>query len=201
VAKAKKIPKLAFRSKRFSLRAYRASDYRAWRSAYISAFPKQNDFDQEKKTEGELSLKAYQKFLRLNKKHSESGAIHHFGVFEKRTGRLMGFVLFALITRFNVQSARISYTVFNNYWKHGYGKEIVGSSLDFGFRKLKLHRIEAEILPANRASIALAKGLGFQFEGLRRGAVYFDHKWHDHLVYAILAEDVGMKKVKPVIFS
>lgn len=192
---------LQFQSKRFLLRPYKFSDYGAWRSAYSSAFPKQNDFDLEKKSEADLSPAQFKKFLALNQKHEKNGDIYHLGVFERRTGRLMGFVLFALITRFNVQSARISYTVFNNYWKHGYGKEIVGAALQFAFKKLKLHRLEAEILPGNRASIALAKALGFQCEGIRRGAVFFDHKWHDHLVYAILAEDVGVKKMRPSIFN
>lgn len=192
--------KLHFASKRFEMRLYAHGDYSAWRAAHEAAFVKQNDFDQEKKTARELSRAAYAKFLALNKKHQDAGAIYHFGVFEKRTGRLMGFVLLALVTRFNVQSARVSYSVFNNYWKHGYGREMVEAAVLFAFRTLKLHRIEAEILPNNRASVALAKGLGFQPEGLRRGAVYFNRKWHDHLVYALLAEDKGIKGAKPTIF-
>ena|SRR3990167_1359392 len=112
----------------------------------------------------------------------------------------MGFVLLALVTRFNVQSARISYFIFNNYWKHGYGKEMVNAAVEFAFRRLNLHRLEAEILPGNRASIGLVKSLGFQYEGIRRGAVYFDRKWHDHAIFALLAEDRGLKNCKPKIF-
>lgn len=197
---AKKISS-QFMSKRFVIRPYLLSDYSAWKSAYEAALPKQNEFDLEKKSPAELKKSEYAKFVKQNAKFRKSEVIHHFGVFEKKTGRLMGFVLLALVMRFNVQSARISYTVFNNYWKRGYGREIADAALGYSFRSLKLHRIEAEILPHNRASIALAKSLGFQSEGIRRGAVYFNRKWNDHSIFAILAEDKGFKAAKPSIFN
>jgi ribosomal-protein-alanine N-acetyltransferase len=193
--------KLLFSSKRFVIRPYRSKDYMAWRRAYLATFSKQNEFDLEKKSEKDLSKKEFEKFLKKNSGFEKEGIIYHFGVFEKRTGRLMGFVLLALVLRFNVQSARISYTVFNNYWKHGYGKEIVRATLLFAFKKLQLHRIEAEILPQNKASIALAKSLGFQSEGIRRKAVYLNKKWHDHLIYSLLEEDVGIKAKSPSVFN
>lgn len=196
-----RLPKLEFQSKRFILRPYRRGDYPRWLDAHESMFPKQNEFDQDKKPAAELSRKAFLKMLAQHEEHRKAGVIYHFGIFEKRTGRLMGFVLLALVLRFNVQSARLSYSVFNNYWKHGYGKEAVAASIEFAFRKLKLHRLECEILPHNHASVALARALGFQFEGVRRGAVFFDRRWHDHAVYALLAEDRGLRNVKPVIFA
>lgn len=198
---AARIPKLEFQSKRFILRVYRKGDYSRWCDAYRSMFNKQNEFDLDKKTESELSKKEFLELLGLQEKHRKAGVIYHFGIFEKRTGRFMGFVLLALISRFNVQSARLSYTLFNNYWKHGYGKECVEATIQFAFRKLRLHRLETEILPHNHASVALARSLGFQFEGVRRGAVYFDRKWHDHAVYSLLAEDRGLKNSKPTIFT
>lgn len=198
---AKRTPRLSFESKQFQLRLYRASDFRAWRNAYEAMDPKQNEFDLEKKTARELSKAAFLKFLRKNEKLAKAGSVYHFGVFEKSTGRLMGFVLIALVLRFNVQSARLSYTIFNNYWKHGYGRDAAEAAIQFAFTKLKLHRLEAEILPHNRKSLALAKSLGFQYEGLRRQAIYFDGKWHDHAVYSLLAEDRGIKSTKPSVFA
>ena len=193
-------PRLEFQSKRFVYRVYRASDYGRWRAAYEAMFPKQNEFDQDPKTRAELSRAAYRKMIAQQERYRKEDLIYHFGIFEKKTGRMMGYVLLALVVRFNVQSARISYAVFNNYWKHGYGKEAVEATIAFSFRGLKLHRLEAEILPHNHASVGLARGLGFQFEGVRRGAVYFQRKWHDHAVYALLAEDRGFKNVRPSVF-
>lgn len=181
------------------MRLYRSSDYVAWKAAYEAMLPKQSEFDEEKKGAKELSRAGFAKFLAKNRKFVRDGVIYHFGAFEKKTGRLVGSVMIALPVRFNVQSARISYAVFNNYWKHGYGKELALAAAVFAFRKLKLHRLEAEIQPHNRISVSVAKAIGFQYEGLRRAAVYFNRKWNDHLVFALLAEDLGMKSAKPSI--
>jgi ribosomal-protein-alanine N-acetyltransferase len=198
---ASKLPKLEFQSKRFEMRLYRRSDYQRWKSAYEAMFEKQNEFDQDPKSDDELSREEFAKLLAQHEKYRKAGLIYQFGIFEKKTGRMMGFVLLALVLRFNVQSARISYGIFNNYWKHGYGKEAVQAAIDFSFKKLKLHRLEAEVLPHNHASIGLVRGVGFMFEGVRRGAVYFNRRWHDHAVYALLAEDRGLKNVRPSIFT
>jgi ribosomal-protein-alanine N-acetyltransferase len=191
----------AFESTRFLLRLYRASDYNAWTSAYMSMEAKRNEFDLDRKTPKELRKPEFLKFVKKNQELAKSGEIYHFGVFEKKTGRLMGFVLLALVLRYNVQSARLSYTIFNTYWKHGYGLESAEATIRFAFNKLKLHRLEAEILPTNRSSLALAKKLGFQYEGIRRGAVFMNGKWHDHAAYALLAEDRGVRSTRPSIFS
>lgn len=196
-----KLPRLAFQSKRFEMRLYRRSDFPRWKGAYQAMFEKQNEFDQDPKSPADLTRAEFAKMLAQHEKYRKQGLIFQFGIFEKKTGRMMGFVLLALVLRFNVQSARISYAIFNNYWKHGYGKEAVQAAIDFAFRKLKLHRLEAEVLPHNHASIGLVRGLGFQFEGVRRGAVYFNRRWHDHAVYALLAEDRGIKNPRPVIFT
>ncbi|MGE3261692.1 MAG: GNAT family N-acetyltransferase [Bacteriovoracia bacterium] len=198
---ARKKIRLHFESARFELRLYRASDYRSWKNAYEAMESKRSEFDLEKKTAKELRKTEFLRFVKKNVGFAKTGEIYHFGVFEKKTGRLMGFVLLALVLRFNVQTARISYTIFNNYWKHGYGREAADAAIRFAFQKLKLHRLEAEILPNNRSSLALAKRLGFSYEGLRRGAVYMKGKWHDHLVYSLLAEDRGVRNTKPSVFS
>jgi ribosomal-protein-alanine N-acetyltransferase len=189
----------SFESKRFRMRLYKSSDYSAWRAAHLAMLPKQNEFDEEKKSEKELSLAEFRKFLKKNEDFVKRGVIYHFAAFEKKTGRLIGMVLIALPVRFNVQSARLSYGIFNNYWKHGFAKELVMASAEFAFRKLKLHRLEAEIQPHNIASISVAKAVGFQYEGMRRAAVYFNKRWNDHVVYSLIAEDLGVKNTKPSI--
>lgn len=192
---------LEFKSKRFRMRLLRRADYARWKSAYMHMLPRQNEFDEEAKKSKELGRAEYFTFLKRSEGFRKSGAIYHFGIFEKKTGRLMGFVMISLVLRFNVQSARISYHIFNNYWKHGYATEAVDAAIDYGLRKMKLHRLEAEIEPHNSASVAVARKVGMQFEGLRRKAVYFRGTWHDHAVYAVVAEDRGIRKSKPKIFK
>ena len=62
------------------------------------------------------------------------------------------------------------------------------------FSKLKLHRLEANIQPKNRASIALVKKCGFTLEGVSRRMLKICGKWRDHERWAILAEDFRPNK-------
>lgn len=192
------VAKKGFATKRFVVRPILDADFMAWSNAYDSMFPKQSDFDEERPKD--MSKKGFREFLRKSKDFRKRKVIYAYGIFEKKTGRLMGNLWFSLVLRYNVQSARIAYSIFNNYWKRGYGHEVVGAAIGFAFKKLKLHRLEAEIQTGNRGSIGLAKSVGMVYEGLRRRAVYIDGKWIDHQIYAIVAEDLGLK-MRPEVFK
>jgi RimJ/RimL family protein N-acetyltransferase len=58
--------------------------------------------------------------------------------------------------------------------------------LDFGFRELGLHRIQAACGPDNRMSQRLLARLGFTPEGRIRGHVFTNGAWRDSLLYSIL---------------
>jgi [ribosomal protein S5]-alanine N-acetyltransferase len=62
-------------------------------------------------------------------------------------------------------------------------------ALDFAFRRLKLHRVEANVQPANRRSLALVERVGFEREGYSRRYVKIAGRWRDHVRLAMLAED------------
>jgi ribosomal-protein-alanine N-acetyltransferase len=57
------------------------------------------------------------------------------------------------------------------------------------FRELGLHRLEANIQPGNRRSIALVEGLGFTREGKARGYLKIGNRWRDHERWALLKEE------------
>lgn len=67
-------------------------------------------------------------------------------------------------------------------------REGLALMLDYAFRQLRLHRLEAKIQPGNVASIALVERLGFQREGYCRRYLKLG-RWRDHQRWAILAED------------
>ncbi len=71
----------------------------------------------------------------------------------------------------------------------GYMTEGFALALDFAFRRLALHRVEANVQPANRRSIALVSRLGFEREGYSRRYVKISGRWRDHVRFAMLAED------------
>jgi len=61
--------------------------------------------------------------------------------------------------------------------------------LRHAFRRLKLHRLEANIQPANTASIRLVRSLGFRKEGFSPRYLKIGGRWRDHERWALLVED------------
>ena len=66
------------------------------------------------------------------------------------------------------------------------------SILDFGFVKMNLNRIEAEVWAENIRSVRFLEKLGFQREGLLRQAEYARGAFQDILIYAILKADFNL---------
>ena len=52
----------------------------------------------------------------------------------------------------------------SDHWRKGYATETGKVSLEFGFKQLKLQRIIAMVLPANKNFIHVLEKLGFEFE-------------------------------------
>ena len=61
--------------------------------------------------------------------------------------------------------------------------------IDYAFQKLKLHRLEANILPENTRSSGLVESLGFRLEGYSPRYLKVGGRWRDHERWAILADE------------
>lgn len=106
-------------------------------------------------------------------------------------GRIAGFFGLSQIFRAGFQNAYIGWSVSGQLTRQGYASEGVAGLLHYAFAPdgLGLHRVQANIIPDNRASLALAEKLGFRREGLARRYLHIAGEWRDHLMYAKLAEE------------
>ena len=59
------------------------------------------------------------------------------------------------------------------------------------FGELGLHRLQANVQPGNTRSVELIRATGWREEGFARRYLKIGGRWRDHLMFAILAEDVG----------
>lgn len=102
---------------------------------------------------------------------------------------ILGFFNLSQITRGSLQSAYLGYAVAEPFAGQGYMREGLELVLRNAFLNLHLHRVEANIQPGNRASIALARGAGFRREGFSPRYLKIGGRWRDHERWAVLAED------------
>lgn len=68
----------------------------------------------------------------------------------------------------------------------GYTTEALQLVVDFAFRELELHRIEAGAMLANLASIRVLEKMGFKKEGIAKENIRINGKWTDHQIVAII---------------
>ena len=110
----------------------------------------------------------------------------------RRTDRqIVGAVNLSEISRGCFQNCLLGYWVGLPYRGQGYMTEAVRLAVHYAFENLDLHRIEANIIPENTASIALVKRLGFRKEGLSERYLEINGAWQDHERWAITREEVS----------
>ncbi len=180
---------LTIETDRLILRPLEPSDYEAWYAGFANRLPQQSQYD-----EGQICLEDYDRdwFVDLCDRHQTqalSDYVYIFGVFSKQTSQHLGFVDLSTIQREEKQWANLGYSIHNQYWRQGFGKESVQALLRAGFETLGYHRIEAAINLDNHFSIALAQSVGLAKECIRREFYYENGQWVDHVIYVALASD------------
>jgi len=91
-------------------------------------------------------------------------------------------------------NAYLGYYAFVPYAGRGYMREAMDLVFRFAFVDLGLHRLQANVQPANARSIALLRATGWREEGLARRYLKIGGRWRDHVMFAILAEDAQRRR-------
>lgn len=86
--------------------------------------------------------------------------------------------------------AEIGYTLGTAHQKKGIMQEAMAAALDYAFYTMHLHSIEANVIPANQASINLLKKLGFMQEAYFKENYFYDGKFRDSAVYSLLTTKI-----------
>jgi ribosomal-protein-alanine N-acetyltransferase len=109
-----------------------------------------------------------------------------FVVRRKDTGSLVGVVELQDIFMGDFKNAYIIYYAFEGKQGQGLMRQAVTEVIRIAFSKLKLHRLEANIQPENKASKKLAKACGFSKEGYSPKFLKKGGRWCDHERWALL---------------
>ena len=114
-----------------------------------------------------------------------TGSYVQLGIAKNTDAQLIGT---CTLFNFNHQCRRaeLGYALARSAWGQGYMQEALSALIDYAFANLKLHRLEAEIDPRNRASAKTLDRLGFCKEGHLRDRWIVSGEVSDSDLYGLL---------------
>lgn len=102
---------------------------------------------------------------------------------------LAGVVNVNDIMREPQQSGRLGYYAFVPHAGSGLMREGLVQVINLAFLELGLKRLDANIQPGNRRSLALVAGLGFRRDAEARGYLKIGGRWRDHERWSLRAAE------------
>ena len=123
-------------------------------------------------------------------KAAEEGTGYQFGIYTIKDSLLIGQVSINNVVLGVANYADMGYFIHPDYQGGGRMTAAVKLAVAYGFRALKLNRVQAAVLPSNKGSQRVLEKNGFQFEGTARKYLKINGKYQDHQIYAVLAEDL-----------
>jgi ribosomal-protein-alanine N-acetyltransferase len=118
----------------------------------------------------------------------EMGYGIRWGIYLRPRGEYIGSCGFEMLHR-PWHYAEIGYELAREHWGCGYMTEALRTIIQYGFRSLELHRVEAQVEPPNEASKAVLRRLGFREEGLARERGYWRRDYHDLVQFGLLRSE------------
>lgn len=181
---------------RVEVRPLAAADWAAWRTVRLRSrhwleiwepLPEPNSADPV------VDEAAFRARCGAWERQRQFDAAYGFGIF-LRSGEFVGEVSLGSVTRGPFQSAYVGYWIDEHHAGHGYVPEAVVLVLRFAFEELRLHRVEAVIVPRNHRSRRVAEKLGLRDEGTARAFLEIRGFWEDHVRYAITTEEWTLRR-------
>jgi [ribosomal protein S5]-alanine N-acetyltransferase len=138
---------------------------------------------------------AFDGYLRRNRDDDFVGLL----ICRRSDDRIIGMANLSAIFRGNLQGAYLGFWASAEFAGQGYMTGGLQLVLHHAFKRLRLHRLEANVQPENEKSKALIKRSGFRYEGFSPRYLKVGGKWRDHERWAIVAEEVkwGNGKSRP----
>jgi ribosomal-protein-alanine N-acetyltransferase len=167
------------------LRAPRFRDYEAWSQIRLRS----REFLQPWEPiwpQDDLQRGAFRRRIAAYSREIEAGSAYPFFIFRSVDDALMGAVTLSHIRRGVSQTATVGYWIGQPHARQGRMSAALKVTVDFAFRALGLHRLEAACVPNNDASRRLLLKTGFEQEGTARDYLKINGVWRDHLLFGMV---------------
>ena len=115
------------------------------------------------------------------------GQDYIYGIFNPEETKLIGGT--GLHTRLSESELEIGYWIHKDHINQGLVTESTAALIKVAFEVIHIHRIEIHCDPANLASAAIPKKLGFTHEGTLRAKTPFLERWSDSMIWGFLEDE------------
>ena len=143
------------------------------------------------RTEEFYTLDYHEKLLLIHQKLIHNGESVRFCLFKKNDEkRIIGCVNFSNIVYGAFLSCFLGYNMDKEEINQGFMTEALRRSIAIMFEDIKLHRIEANIMPRNQPSLRVVEKLGFVSEGISSKYLKINGVWEDHIHMVLINDKV-----------
>lgn len=109
----------------------------------------------------------------------------HFAITLRETQELIGAISLMNMEKEH-RRAEMGYWISKEHWNRGYATEAAQAIVNFGFSKLKLHKIYATYFERNPASGKVLEKIGMQKEGILRSHVLKWNRYEDLVICGLI---------------
>ncbi|MBS4538688.1 GNAT family N-acetyltransferase [Clostridium sp. D2Q-11] len=139
------------------------------------------------KEDGYYTFNYHKKLIQDEIIKTSSDSMRKFYIFKKNNNdKIIGSIALSNIVRGGFQSCFLGYKIDQEELNRGYMTEAINGVIKHAFNEMMLHRIEANIMPRNKASLRVVGKLGFIDEGISRKYLRINGVWEDHIHMVIL---------------
>jgi ribosomal-protein-alanine N-acetyltransferase len=103
--------------------------------------------------------------------------------------RIVGRIALGGILRGAFQNAYLGYWIDARHQGQGLMTEAVRAATTFAFGAAALHRVQAAVMPSNKASLRVLEKAGYRREGSAARYLCIAGAWEDHVLFAVTAEE------------
>jgi ribosomal-protein-alanine N-acetyltransferase len=103
--------------------------------------------------------------------------------------RIIGRVALGGVLRGAFQNAYLGYWIDAEQQGRGLMTEAVRAATTFAFGMAALHRVQAAVMPANKASLRVLEKAGYRREGSAARYLCIAGAWEDHVLFAVTTEE------------
>jgi len=140
--------------------------------------------------ENYFTLSEQERILDTTYSNMQKGTVLSLWILKKEDSEFIGNITFSNIIKGHFLSSFLGYKLDVNEINNGYMTEALKAAIDYVFETLKLHRIEANIMPANKQSIRVVEKLSFVNEGISRNYLKINGTWQDHIHYVLFNDNI-----------